>query len=354
MKIYVKQGNRTKGTQILATLISVMLIGVSSGQAIAQGPIDKFKPGFSGYIQPALGIGYSKSISDVTDDNKQINSLDQDAKSETTFFPLVLWELGYTLENSNTHFFAGNPKENIVEGTFFLEIGIRQKLSGGTILSASWIPERPVINNKAWKDPFLLGSERQEIDQDSQAFKVAAESIGGSPITLKFGFGRQEIETEQSGSYLFQQPGSSLTAIDLKMLKRNTDFHLVEAQYAIPLGRGIMIRPGVTYVRGDADGDANSFNRFQGKVSFLYPRKRWGFFGNFSIGWEGYDEANPIFNKTREDVTYGTTLGLSYEAPFGWKNFMATAFTSYKKQNANIKFYDSTSAIVSLGLAWRF
>ena len=147
---------------------------------------------------------------------------------------------------------------------------------------------------------------------------------------------------------------SPLTTMDLQMLHRDTDFHLVEAQYGIPLGRGIMIRPGVTYVRGDADGDANSFNRFQGKVSFVYPWERLQFLGNFSLGWEGYDEANPVFNKTREDVTYGTTMGLAYEAPFGWQNFMATAFTSYKRQNANIKFYDSISAIVSLGLSWRF
>jgi hypothetical protein len=354
MKNYVKQRNRLKWVQILATLISFILMGVLSGQLMAQGPIDKFKPGFSGYIQPAVGIGYSKSISDVSDDTKQIDSLNQDANSETTFFPLVLWELGYTLENSTTNFFAGTPKENIVEGTFFLEVGIQQKLSGGTILSASWIPERPVINNEVWKDPFLLGSERQETDQDSQAFKVTAESIGGSPVALRYGFGRQKIETEQSGSYLFQQPGSTLTATDLQMLHRNTDFHQLEALYGIPLGRGIMIRPGVTYVRGDADGDANSFNRFQGKVSFVYPWERWRFFGNFSLGWAEYDETNPVFNETREDVTYGTTLGLAYEAPFGWENFMATAFTSYRKQDANIKFYDSTSAIVSLGLAWQF
>jgi len=107
-------------------------------------------------------------------------------------------------------------------------------------------------------------------------------------------------------------------------------------------------------MRGDADGDANSFNQFQGKVSFVLPRDQWLFFGNVALKWAEYDESNPIFNKTRDDVTYGMTIGLTYAAPFGWNNFMASAFTSYKKQNSNIKFYDSTKMIVALGLAWQF
>jgi len=354
MKNYVKQRNRLKCVQILAALISFMLMGVLSGQLMAQGPIDKFKPEFSGYIQPAVGIGYSKSISDVSDDTKQIDSLYQDANSETTFFPLLLWELGYTLENSTTNFFAGTPKENIVEGTFFLEVGIQQKLSGGTILTAAWVPKLPILDNEAWKDPFLLGSDRQETDQDSQAFKVEAESIFGSPVNLRYGFGRQEIDDDQSGIYLSEQPGSTLTTADLQMLKRDSDFHLLEAQYAISFGRGIMIRPGISYLRGDATGDANSFNQFQGKVSFAYPWERWRFFGNISLGLAEYDEANPIFEKTREDVIYGTTLGVGYTTPFGWKDFTASVFTSFKKNDTNIKFYDSTSMIIAIGLAWLF
>ena len=138
------------------------------------------------------------------------------------------------------------------------------------------------------------------------------------------------------------------------MLKRDTDFHLVEAQYAFAFAQGVRIRPGITYIRGSADGDANSFDEFQGKVSFVYPYEQWQFFGNIYLGWADYDEVNPIFNDSREDKTFGTTLGFGYSAPFGWKNFMASVFTSYKKQDANIKFYDSTSMIGAIGLSWIF
>jgi hypothetical protein len=355
MKIALKPDYLTRmRVQILVFLLGIILIVAFPDNALSRQPGNKFTPGFSGYVQPMIAAGYSKSISDVSDDTKKINALDQDANSETDFFAILLWKMVYTLDNGATQFYAGTPKENIVEGTFLLETGIRQKLSGGTILTAAWVPKLPILDNEAWKDPFLLGSDRQETDQDSQAFKVEAESIFGSPVNLRYGFGRQKIDEDQSGVYLFEQPGSTLTTADLQMLKRDSDFHLLEAQYAIAFGRGIMIRPGVSYVRGDAIGDANSFNRFQGKVSFAYPYERWRFFGNISLGLAEYDEANPIFEKTREDVIYGTTLGVGYAAPFGWKDFTASVFTSFKKNDTNIKFYDSTSMIVAIGLAWLF
>ncbi|MDM8537685.1 DUF2860 family protein [Desulfobacterales bacterium HSG17] len=355
MRIALKSYCLTKRRmKILVFLLGIFLIVALPNTALTQGPGNIFTPGFSGYVQPMIAAGYSKTISDVSDDTKKIDSLDQDASSETDFFPILLWKMAYNLNNGATQFYAGTPKEKIVEGIFLLETGIRQKLPGGTILTAAWIPKLPILENEAWKDPFLLGSDRQETDQDSQAFKVEAESIFGSPFNLRYGFGRQEIDNDQSGGYLFQQLGSTLTTADLQMLKRDTDFHLVEAQYAFSFGRGIMIRPGVSYMRGDATGDANSFNQFQGKVSFAYPRERWRFFGNISLGLAEYDEANPIFEKTRDDVIYGTTLGIGYSAPFGWKDFMANVFTAFKKNDTNIKFYDSTSMIVAIGFAWLF
>ncbi|MBA3011636.1 MAG: DUF2860 domain-containing protein [Proteobacteria bacterium] len=354
MKIALKPDYLTKRVQFFVFLLGIILMAALPEKAFTQGPGNNFTPGFSGYVQPMIAAGYSKSISNVSDDTKKIDSLDQDANSETDFFPILLWKTVYNLDNGATQFYAGTPKENIVAGTFLLETGIRQKLSGGTILTAAWVPKLPILDNEAWKDPFLLGSDRQETDQDSQAFKVEAESIFGSPVNLRYGFGRQEIDDDQSGIYLSEQPGSTLTTADLQMLKRDSDFHLLEAQYAISFGRGIMIRPGISYLRGDATGDANSFNQFQGKVSFAYPWEQWRFFGNISLGLAEYDEANPIFEKTREDVIYGTTLGVGYTTPFGWKDFTASVFTSFKKNDTNIKFYDSTSMIIAIGLAWLF
>ncbi len=355
------------GKKIISGLICILLLAFCMGQASARendqdaktnqppaGRPNRFEPGFSGFIQPMVGIGYRKSLSAVTDDNKQIDSLDQDAASETSFIPMLLWNLGYTLENKTTRFFAGTPEENILEGTFFLEMGIRQKLGDGTVLTAAFIPQIPLIDDEVWQDPFLLGSDRLETDRDSHAFRISAESLLGSPFTLKYGFGTQDIDNDQAGLYLSQQPGSTLTAQDLQSMKRSGDFHQVEVQYTLDLGRGAMVKPGFYYMKGDADGDANSFNRLGGKISITKPMGRYLLFSTLSMDHSDYDSPHPVFQQTRKEWKYKAILGGGYREPFGWKNFMVNLYTGFSKEDANIGFYDSTAIMGGVGITWMF
>ncbi len=314
----------------------------------------KFMPGFSGDIQPMVGIGYSKSISKVSDENKQINSLGQDAASETIYTPFILWKVEYTFKNNATQIYAGTPTENFIEGNFLLETGLRQKLSNGTVLTAAWIPKIPLLDDEVWKDPFLLGSDRVETDRYSQAFRVGMESILNTPLTLKYGFGKQEIDDEQSGDYLAGLPGSSLTLQDQELLKRDADYHQVEVLYGIGLGKQLFFRPGLYYMLGNAEGDANSFNEFNGQVTLFYATGHYRFHGNISFGKTKYKAVNPVFGQTRDDLKYSFMLGGERTAPFGWKNFSVSVFTRYSRQDSNIGFYDEKAIMAGLGLILKF
>lgn len=343
-----------KLVSIAAYMVCLLALAVGPERIIAMESKNSFKPGFRGNIQPMVGVVQSKSISDVSDENEKIDSLEQGAESETDVLIAALWEVVYTLENGSTQFYAGTPAENIVEGTFLLEAGVRQKLSGGTILSAAWIPRIPMMDDEAWTDPFLLGSNRQKTDRNSQAFRLTASSILGSPVTFRYSYATEEIDTEMSGFYLAEQPGSELTADDLLNLRRDSDYHFMEVMYDIYLNSGFIIRPQFGYMIGDADGDANSFGSFESGVDFFYPVNRWQVFGSVYFKDKDYDKTNPVFGKTREDKEYGATIGIGYAAPFGCENFMLNLITSYGEKDSNIKFYDSTSFMAGVGLAWRF
>ena len=337
-----------------AHLFLVFAAILHAGDAMAQRGQNDFEPGLNGYLQLMVGGGYSKSVSRVSDDTERIDSLDQEAEGETSFTALPMYRLTYTLENERTQFFLGTPEENFVEGNFLVEIGARQKLAGGTILGASWIPYLPLIDSEVWEDPFLLGSNREETDQESQAFRLTAASIMGSPITLRYGFGVRDIDDELSGTYLASLEGSTLTSQDLDSLDRDSDYHFFEAMYRFRLQNGLIIRPQLGYLIGDAEGDANNFDRYSGKVSFAYVLAKWRLFGNIFIAQADYDEVNPIFGKTRDDNEFGGTFGVSYLAPFGYKDWSVNLFTSFREVDSNIKFYDSTRFIGGLGLAWMF
>ncbi|HCY84398.1 MAG TPA: hypothetical protein DHV36_04615 [Desulfobacteraceae bacterium] len=338
---------------LLVQLYTLILLCIAAATAMAEGPHDPddpFTPGFSGYIQPMAGIVYSKSLSSVSDDNKRITSLDQDAESETQFSPMLLWGMGYTLKNESTRFFAGAPEENIIEGDFFLELGIQQKLGDGTVLSAAYIPG--VADEDVWADPYKLGSDRSETDRESQAVRVAAESILGTPLTLQYGFGTQDIDKDDAGLYHFQQ--GLITRLEQETLKRAGDFHQVQATYAIPLGAQTLLQPGIVYTKASLDGDASSYDRIGGHVSLTTPLGPWHCFTTISVSRAAYDASNPVFDKTREDWTYGAIAGAAYAAPFGWKSVMFNLYTGMNRDESNIKFYDSSAAFAGIGVTWMF
>lgn len=138
-----------------------------AGQALAgenegPGPEDDFEPGFSGYVQPMVGIMSTKSNSEVGDENEKINSLNQDAESETQFAPMLLLNTKYTLDNRATQFYIGTAGEEVIEGAPFLEAGIRQKLSDDTLLSAAFASSFCLMGDEVWSDPFLTGQKRKK------------------------------------------------------------------------------------------------------------------------------------------------------------------------------------------------
>lgn len=331
-----------------------LLLSCSALKVSARPVQDAFKHGFHGYIQPVIGVSSFKSNVKVGDDNKKIDSLTDKASSETEFVPFVFWELSYTFEGESLQLYAGTPEENFIEGSFLLEAGMRYQFADRTKLTLAWVPNFPIIANEVWEDPFLLGERRNETDRESNAFKVEASSIMGTGLGLRYGYGIQEIDREQSGFYLAGQPGSTLSSEDLKQLERDTDFHLFEVQYLFRLNNGFSIRPSFTYLLGDADGDSNSFDNYEGKLAFVLPVSQWVIFGNVAYAYGDYDKENPIFNTSREDDILSSTLGFLYKEPFGYENWSVTLFGSYRDVNSNISFYDSQSFFTGLGVGWQF
>lgn len=315
---------------------------------------DENKPGFSGYVLPMIGIGKSKSLGDVSDENKKIDSLDQEAKSETDAIPVFLWQVAFTLKNERTRFHVGTPETNIVEGNFLFETGVSHELEGGTILTAAWIPRIPGLDDEVWKDPYLTGRSREETDRESQGFSLGTEYIFDSPFSLKYSFATQKIEDEQSGLSLSKNPGSKLTVTDLASLRRSGNFHQVEGNVMIPLGDSLMLQPGLNYMRGDTDGAANRFNDFGGTITLMYMQPKYEFHADVSLNSRNYDNSNPVFAKKRDDLEFDTTIGFGYLKPFGFEKAKISILGTYSKRNSSIKFHDSQSMMAGVGISYVF
>jgi hypothetical protein len=243
--------------------------------------------------------------------------------------------------------------ENVTQGQFLVEAGARHILSNGTGLRASVIPLKPIAQ-KTWEDPFVIGQDRQRTDIDSYGFKLAAETILGTGLTVKYGWVRQSLDDEKSGNFLLSQPGSLITPDDLDDLDRDAHFHRLTTEYSFQIGRRMRLTPILRYARGDADGDANSFHALTPQLSFLYFGNQLQASVNVSAKAEWYDSRHPVFDKTRRDFSPGLFAILAYKNPFGFENFRIDWFNAFFKSNSNIDFYETSNFITAVGLGYTF
>jgi len=330
----------------------IICICLTAGLAAAQEPLPRTS-GFSGYLE-ILGAYISTNSQLSTDgDNRKTDSLDESGKRVGKFRPFPLGLVRYTFAEKRTQLFLGVLPENVAQGQFSVEAGVRHVLSNGTGLRASVIPMTP-LEQKRWDDPFVVGQNRKRTDVNSYGIKLAVENILGSGVTLKYGWVRQKLDDEKSGTFLLSQPDSTLSPDDLDDLDRDAHFHRITAEYSFQIARRMRLAPLLRYTRGDAKGDANTFHGLSPQLSFLYFGKQLQASANASLRTQWYDKTHPVFDKTRRDINPGLFAILGYKNPLGFKNFRIDWFNAFFKSNSNIDFYESSNFITAIGLGYSF
>ena len=337
---------------ICRIILLIIYVCLTAGVAVGREPLPA-ESGFSGYIE-VLGAYISTNSQFNTDsENKKTDSLDTSGKRANKFRPLPLGLIRYTFAEIRTQLFVGVLPENVAQGQFLVEAGARHILSNGTGLRASVIPLTPIAQ-KTWEDPFVIGQNRQRTDINSYGFNLAAETILGTGLNLKYGWARQTLDDEKSGTFLLSQPNSLLTPGDLDDLDRDAHFHRLTTEYSFSIGARMRLTPILRYTRGTAKGDANSFHGLTPQLSFLYSGNQLQANVNVSAKAEWYDSRHPVFDKTRREFNPGLLAILGYKNPFGFNNFRIDWFNAFFKSNSNIDFYESSNFISALGLGYTF
>lgn len=346
-------------TPLLSTLrclcLLCLFLAPVAFDAHAATPRGRAEPGLVGDVTVMAGVLHAqKSLSQVSDENKRIHSLDQASSSETEFIPMPLWHLAYTFENLKTGLYAGTPASNIVQGTYFLEVGARHRLGSGTTLSLSWIPELPLIDDEVWKDPFVLGRDRQETERTAQGFQIKAESLWGSPFFLTYALGINDIEEEESGQAFRNEDGAPLSDSERKALRRSSQAHLIETGLRTPVSRSLILGTTLELLRNEADGKAHRFSDVGAKVSVVFRHPLCQAFSSLAFHRAHYDGTHPVFDEKREDQAFSASLGLEAPLPVKRINLAFSLLVRYARTDSNIAFYEGDTAMAGMGVSYRF
>lgn len=305
--------------------------------------------GFSGNFSVLAGFySDSSNLSTEQDSNQATNTMEGDGENQGLLG--FLGTVKYTFGESLTHqVYAGTTREDIATGTIAFEIGYRHKLSGGTILDVSVLPT--LISGKAWSDPYAVGVNRNETDVKGNVGRLQLTNIGGTAFQTDFAIGESDVDDELSGTL----GTKSISPEKAALLDRERTYVYAKAGYRfiLPNQAGLLV-PSMVYFHADAEGDALSFDSYGIELNYAKRLGRHGFVVTLDANDRQYDEANPIYGKSREENEYGAFLAYEFGGLMGYEDWSFISLLGYRTIDSNIDFYNSEQVLASVGIDYKF
>ncbi|MGL1931536.1 MAG: DUF2860 domain-containing protein [Desulfotalea sp.] len=319
--------------RILSTLVATTLMFVP-GLATANETNS-----FSGRI--GIGAIFIDSGNNLnpSSSEKRLGSLDSGADRKSTVVPVILPEVTWDVGEPEgiKLYFATDPAIDEVGG-FAFNLGASYKLRGVGILDTA-VFFTPF--EEAWENPYVIGVDRKETDTSKYGFKVGLNRIMDTGFRANFVYLKDDIDEDVIGALIPE-------------LARDGSIYSLNMSYSHYIGENLELRPRVSFRSGDYDGEANSFMKYKIDFEARYKTGNWMIIPRIYFSHSDFDENNPIFDKTRDNDSYGFSLMTTYTAPFNWDNWSVTGLASLSKGDSNIDFYDTESMTFAGMLNYHF
>ena len=290
--------------------------------------------GFSGRIQ--AGAGYVTSTDQLKKDaDKRLDGLSSNADRFDRGIPLVLLDLRYSFASGRQIYF-GTPMES--GGRPALSLGAVVPVKDGGKLDVS-VFTSPF--EKVWQDPYLLGGRREDTDKTTYGAKLAYSDILGTPAKVSYSLANVDVDDDEIGERF-------------DTLARDGWLHEAQLAYAITVGQGMSFVPSFKFSLGDLEGDANSYKGYEAKLGLRKFASGYMFSLIAGIGLNDYDDTHPIFEKTREDISYSAFAVFTRSNLLGRKPLFSSLIAGYRHRDSNIGFLDADTFLGGLTIGYKF
>lgn len=319
-----------------------------SAQAYDQIPTEDGLSGslYLGVTSDRMKTNQIATVSGTHVSDKQIDSLggSPDNKSYSKVIPG--FSLSYTLAGSRTQFFGATVLEDFITEDSVIDLGLRQGIGEAGNLRFSVLASTP---QETWKDPYVVGADRQTTRRTSNGYRLGWENIFQSDFDVTYTQRKIDIGHEHSGAAL------GLNADQQDQLDRNGKDKKLDISYRWQPSQDHVLTPIVSYINRDLDGNAMKMDGYQLGLGYTYlGLQGWQFGANALGGRLKSDHYNPIYDKKQDVNRYGVSLSATYLEPFGLKDWSAQAAVNYGEENSNINFYDTRLGSVSVGMSYNF
>ena len=318
----------------LKIAFTAMAIVLSPPGANAAGP-QKAAKGFSGWMQ--AGIGYSTGTDQLdTDADKRNDGLGSNADRYHDALPMLLFDLRYTFSPSARQLYFSTPRER--GGPPALTLGAVLPLADGTKLDMA-VFGKPF--EEVWKDPYLVDERRADTKKATYGTRFTLSDFLGTPTELSYSLAHADVDDDDIGKRFHS-------------LERDGWLHKARVEYGFTLSRGLSIAPGFEFSLVDLDGNASSYKGYELKLGLRKFTSDYQLHLTAGIGLNDYDSTHPIFEKTREDVTYSAFSIFTLSDLLGKEYLFGSLIAGYQHRDSNIGFLDADTFIGGLTIGYKF
>ncbi|MAT92778.1 MAG: hypothetical protein CME59_09260 [Halioglobus sp.] len=200
-----------------------------------------------------------------------------------------------------------------------------------------------------WEDPYVLDARRKATERESTGGRFTWDRIFGSAFELKVQSRELELDEERSGQAL------GLSDAERDLLDREGDKMRVELGYLFELGDGRnLVRPSLTYIDNDLDGDAMAQDGYQVAVSWLHRNDSFSWTNNLAYTTLEGDETNPIFGDVNDADTITFASQVFFRNLFGLEHWQPNIAVLYGDHDSDIDFNDGAGWMIAAGIGRTF
>lgn len=355
--------NMKKTARIIKPTIPLCILASALlSQSLMAAPIAK-ETGFSGFIAGGvMGLEYKSNFiaGNAIDDsisNDTINSLEDEASTESTVLPNFDYNFKYTFAEAETEIFFGTELLDLLTFDGITRLGVRKNFSGVGILGISALAS--TVPTEVWADPYDTSKPRQSTERNTAGVAIAWEQIAGSKFDLEVRARKLEIDGgDKSGlnAPYIGEVAHGLTDVQLNnQLNREGDLKLLIASYTWNFDKKHFLRPEFRYHDYDLDGQAMKAQESELRLNYLYNGANWKLVGVVVATQLDFDNINPLFGRKADGNAIGAGFTAGYKNPFGWsKKFSLLGTVGVYEFDSDINFYNMAGSVVGLNALYRF
>lgn len=337
-------------------------IAMSTAMAFCCGAANAIPPipaetGWSGHIGLGIGAGSYESnllaeVGGIDLGDDRVSGIEQGPGDEDIILPSLPLEVAYTWADGGTQLFFGSRQPRHfsfeVDSTLHFQLGMRQSLAEVGVVGLAVVFS--AVPTEVWEDPYVVDEARGNTERTSNGVAVEWDDIFNTPLSLVWTAIQVEVDDEQSG----RLGDLGLEQDQQRALRREGETYRVELDYNWRLNERHSLVPGVGYIDDDLDGAAMAQDGLLLQLEHRYDADSWSLVSKVFFEDLESDEANPIYGDGNDIETLGGSITAYLEEPFGLGDWTASAGASYYEGDSENDFYDSSLALFSLGMLYRF